>query len=165
MQKIKVFLYSILMVSIFTMLHLIFPDNWNSPVKQAIDGFFAGDISNLFAFIGLALLALIISFFGVICLCIIEPNKGAKNFYYPNISIIIAARDEAPLIKQTLKSIIRANYPKENIEVILVTSNSTDGSELQALWIRKAIIEKVMSIWAHKKRRSWNYLMEFCLEP
>lgn len=52
-----------------------------------------------------------------------------RNFRYtskPNLSVIIAAKDEANNINSLLDSLELLNYPNENFEIIFVDDNSTD---------------------------------------
>lgn len=49
-----------------------------------------------------------------------------KEENLPSVSILIAAYNEEEIIGKKLESILSANYPKENIEVIIGSDNSTD---------------------------------------
>lgn len=52
-----------------------------------------------------------------------------RNFIYtskPNLSVIIAAKDEANKINSLIDSLELLNYPNENFEIIFVNDNSTD---------------------------------------
>ncbi|MGB0484405.1 MAG: glycosyltransferase [bacterium] len=46
---------------------------------------------------------------------------------YPRLSVIIAARNEAGIIENALKSVLAQNYP--NLEIILVNDRSNDGTD------------------------------------
>jgi len=46
--------------------------------------------------------------------------------YLPSISVVIPAYNEERLIKETLESIKKSNYPKNRLETILVDDGSTD---------------------------------------
>jgi glycosyltransferase involved in cell wall biosynthesis len=47
---------------------------------------------------------------------------------YPNVSLLIAIRNEAYYIHQCLKSIFNQDYPTENLEVYILDGESTDKS-------------------------------------
>ncbi|MHA1144484.1 MAG: glycosyltransferase [Candidatus Helarchaeota archaeon] len=47
----------------------------------------------------------------------------------PKISIVIAALDEENVIERTLKHLVQVDYPKEKMEILVVTSGSTDRTE------------------------------------
>ncbi|NMC04385.1 MAG: glycosyltransferase family 2 protein [Candidatus Lokiarchaeota archaeon] len=90
---------------------------------------FNANQANLGTFIALMPLVGLTTFFGVMALAVLEPTKQPKEFFTPSISIVIASKDEAPLLKRTLDSIVASDYPKDKMQVIVVTSNSSDGSE------------------------------------
>lgn len=45
---------------------------------------------------------------------------------FPTVSILIPAHNEEVVIEQTLQSMVRLNYPKEKLEVIVINDNSSD---------------------------------------
>lgn len=47
---------------------------------------------------------------------------------YPTVSILIPAHNEEVVIKETIKSMIRLNYPKDKLEVIIINDNSSDNT-------------------------------------
>ncbi|MBU3896805.1 MAG: glycosyltransferase [Nanoarchaeota archaeon] len=58
-----------------------------------------------------------------------EIRKGYSNTkFFPKLSIIIPAHNEAGSIGRTLKSVFGSNYPKNKIEVIVVDDGSTDNT-------------------------------------
>lgn len=46
----------------------------------------------------------------------------------PTVSILIPAHNEDVVIENTLKSMIRLNYPKDKLEVIVINDNSSDNT-------------------------------------
>src|SRR5690625_275956 len=51
-------------------------------------------------------------------------NTPLKDF--PKVSILIPAHNEEVVIEDTIKSMIRLNYPKNKLEVIVINDNSSD---------------------------------------
>lgn len=45
---------------------------------------------------------------------------------YPKVSILIPAHNEEMVIEQTMQSMIRLDYPKEKLEVLVINDNSSD---------------------------------------
>ena len=45
---------------------------------------------------------------------------------YPTVSILIPAHNEEVVIKETIQAIMRLDYPKEKLEVLLINDNSSD---------------------------------------
>lgn len=45
---------------------------------------------------------------------------------YPKVSILIPAHNEEIVIEETIKSMIRLDYPKEKLELLLINDNSSD---------------------------------------
>jgi len=48
--------------------------------------------------------------------------------YLPTVSIVVAARNEEANLQPLLKSLTEQDYPKEKIEIMIVSDRSTDGS-------------------------------------
>jgi len=51
-----------------------------------------------------------------------------RKEYLPTISIVVAARNEESNLQQLLNSLVEQDYPKEKMEIIIVSDRSTDGS-------------------------------------
>ena len=47
---------------------------------------------------------------------------------FPKVSILIPAHNEEVVIEDTIKSMIRLNYPKDKLEVIVINDNSSDST-------------------------------------
>lgn len=45
---------------------------------------------------------------------------------FPKVSILIPAHNEEIVIEETIKSMVRLNYPKDKLEVIVINDNSSD---------------------------------------
>jgi len=110
---------------------MYFPTEWPSGIKRAIDRFFMSPLANwwyIFPFIGILLLLGFITYYGIHFLASFGRGFRAKTPFYANISIIIASKNERILLERTLESIDKSDYPKENIQLIIVTSGSTDDT-------------------------------------
>ncbi len=57
---------------------------------------------------------------------ILAKPKVARRL--PKVSILVPAHNEAASIAQTLRSVLRLDYPKKKLEVIVVDNASTDGT-------------------------------------
>ena len=51
-----------------------------------------------------------------------------RKDYLPSISIVVAARNEEASLQLLLKSLAEQDYPKEKMEIMIVSDRSTDGS-------------------------------------
>lgn len=47
----------------------------------------------------------------------------------PKISVFIPAHNEEMVIAQTLKAMVRLNYPKDRLEIILICDNCSDRTK------------------------------------
>jgi len=86
-------------------------------------------------------------------------SRGAESeSYIPDVSIIIAARNEEQNIPLLIESLINQNYPLNRYEVIIANDRSTDDSQsliesyqLENNNIRLINIEKTPLGWGNKK--------------
>jgi cellulose synthase/poly-beta-1,6-N-acetylglucosamine synthase-like glycosyltransferase len=67
---------------------------------------------------------LIIWFIGAI-----RPKPVRKSEYYPFVSIVTAAHNEIAVIKEMIANKLNLDYPKEMLEIIVVSDASTDGTD------------------------------------
>ena len=51
-----------------------------------------------------------------------------KKELLPNITIVVAARNEESNLQQLLKSLVEQDYPNEKMEIVIVSDRSTDGT-------------------------------------
>ncbi len=132
MNAFKVFLYGTLLVIYFVILHIFLHPIFQSGVKNAIDDFLADPLTywwGIFELIGLAIILGLIIYYGIIFLASFGKGYTNKSLYSTGISILIASKNEKKLLERTLNSIIESDYPKEKIQVIVVTSGSTDDTD------------------------------------
>jgi len=131
MTRSRYILYGSIWVVFFILSHIYFPPSFSSGVKIAIDDFFANPLTYwwfIFPLIGLMILMGIVIFYGIYFLASFGRGYRAKTPYHADISIFIASKNEKILLERTLNSIIKSNYPKEKIQLIIITSGSTDNT-------------------------------------
>ncbi len=131
MVLIRYFTYGLVWVIGYTIFHIYFPPFWTSGVKVAIDTFFINPLLNwwfIFPLIGLFMLLGFVIYYGIHFLASFGSGFKTKTPFYANISILIASKNERILLERTLNSIVKSDYPKENIQIIIVTSGSTDDT-------------------------------------
>lgn len=56
-----------------------------------------------------------------------KKNKKIDN-YEPTVTIMIVAHNEEKVIKKKLENVLKVNYPKDKIEILVSSDNSTDGT-------------------------------------
>ena len=54
-------------------------------------------------------------------------NNSATN-YLPGVSVVIAARNEADTLQELLNNLVQQDYPKEKLDITIVSDRSTDGT-------------------------------------
>ena len=129
MGKIRYFIYGLIVIGIFAVIHLIFPRGWSSWLQRA-DLFFIGPpigfrvlyiVGTIFFFFFTFLFGInFLASFGKV-----SYPKESEN-YKPEITVLMPAINEEPIIGNTLESFATANYPKEKLELVVITSGSTD---------------------------------------
>ncbi len=129
MGKIRYLIYGSIIVGIFALIHWIFPRAWSSWLQRA-DLFFTGPPFGFRALfiIGAFFFFMFTLLFGINFLASfgkMRYPRGSEQFL-PPISIIMPAINEEKVIGNTLESFIKSKYPKENLELVIVTSDSTD---------------------------------------
>lgn len=92
-------------------------------------------IQNILWVVSFFSLWLILIWLQVLYLDVPEKAKRKDN---PSVTIAIAAYNEEKTIEKTINSIIKSDYPKEKIEIIVVN----DGSNDKTAEVMKLIIEK-----------------------
>lgn len=101
-------------------------------------------ITRYFFFLtGAFILFMHLSYFGFYLYVKAEGEKGEDPKYYPKVSIVIPAYNEAKTIGRLLESIRYQDYPRENVEVIVVDDGSSDGTgEVAARLGAKVIVHE-----------------------
>jgi cellulose synthase/poly-beta-1,6-N-acetylglucosamine synthase-like glycosyltransferase len=60
---------------------------------------------------------------------LLRPHPHAASDYAPRVSMIIAARNEALAIGPKIENLLALDYEREQLEVIVVSDGSTDGTD------------------------------------
>jgi cellulose synthase/poly-beta-1,6-N-acetylglucosamine synthase-like glycosyltransferase len=110
---------------------MYFPPFLSSGVKEAIDNFITAPLTYwwfIFPLIGLLMLLGFVLYYGIHFIASFGSGYKPKTPYYEDISILIASKNEKILLERTLESIIKSDYPKEKIQIIIITSGSTDNT-------------------------------------
>ncbi len=131
MKILRYLLYGAVWVVCFNLFHMYLPPFLSSGVKRAIDRFILDPLNHwwfIFPLIGLIMLLGFVIYYGIHFLASFGSGYKTKTPYYTNISILIACKNEKILVERTLNSIVNSNYPKENIQIIIITSGSTDDT-------------------------------------
>lgn len=83
--------------------------------------FFFCSFMILYVYLGYPLLALILS--------LMRNRTVKKADYLPTVSILIAAYNEESCIGTTIENKLKLSYPKEKMEIIIVSDGSTDRTD------------------------------------
>lgn len=124
-------MYTVILVIYFILLHIYFPPFLSAGTKNAIDTFISNPLTYwwfIFPLIGLITLLILIIYYGRCFLSSFGRGYRTKKPYNAKISILIASKNEKTLLDRTLNSILASDYPKEDIQIIIITSGSTDGT-------------------------------------
>lgn len=61
-------------------------------------------------------------------LFIVRNRTGIKIYQHPPVTVIIAAFDEDAYIEQRILNLLSQDYPRDNLEIIIASDGSTDGT-------------------------------------
>lgn len=60
---------------------------------------------------------------------ILKINRIDKNYSYePTVTLMIVAHNEEKVIKEKLENVLNLDYPKEKLEILISSDNSSDGT-------------------------------------
>jgi cellulose synthase/poly-beta-1,6-N-acetylglucosamine synthase-like glycosyltransferase len=59
----------------------------------------------------------------------LRPKQVNKGVYQPNVTILISAYNEERHIEETIKNKLGLNYPKDKLEIIVISDGSTDRTD------------------------------------
>ncbi|MFX1390375.1 MAG: glycosyltransferase [Promethearchaeota archaeon] len=168
MKIYRYLLYGSFWTVIFVLIHMYFPSSWSSVVKESIDTFLTDPLTYwwfVFPLIGLLMLLGFSLYYGIHFLASFGSGYNPKGEFDENISILIASKNEKILLERTLNSIVNSDYPKNKIQIIVITSGSTDDTtDFSNNFAREHndIEIKVLSKDLHKKGKpaALNYGLE-----
>jgi cellulose synthase/poly-beta-1,6-N-acetylglucosamine synthase-like glycosyltransferase len=90
---------------------------------------------NIFTFTSTIFLIIILSWVTYHTLILFAGIKNKQKHNYakldklPKFSLIIPAKNESAVIERCLNALIKIDYPKENLEIIIVNGNSQDNTQ------------------------------------
>ncbi|MCM3585500.1 glycosyltransferase [Mesobacillus maritimus] len=68
-----------------------------------------------------------------------------KDLHFPTVSVLIPAHNEEVVIKETLQAMVKLNYPKDKLEVIVINDNSSDRTgEIASSFVKEYPFVKVV---------------------
>lgn len=128
MGKMRYLIYGSIIVAIFAVIHLIFPRDL-SRWLQRVDGL-ASETVGFKIFFGFSFLFFFsfVILFGIGFMASFGKDdypKGSETFT-PPISVLLPAMNEEKVIGTSLEAFVNSKYPKENLEIIVIASGSTD---------------------------------------
>lgn len=80
-------------------------------------------------------------------------KKGNKQLHVPSVSLIIAAYNEASVIKKKLENALALDYPSDKLEILVFSDGSTDGTDT----IVKKYADKGVKLFRYEGRRGKTY--------
>lgn len=80
---------------------------------------------------------------------------------YPQVTILIAARDESAVIGDTILAIDKVNYPKDKLKVLVVDDHSEDTTlEILSNLECECDLSVISNIWENGKANALNYALQ-----
>jgi len=131
MKLYRYLLYGSIWLVFLVLLYIYFPPFLSSGTKVAFDTFLSDPLTYwwfIFPLIGLVILLGFVLYYGVHFFASFGSGYKPKTPYYEDVSILIASKNEKVLLERTLDSIVNSDYPKEKIQIIVITSGSTDDT-------------------------------------
>ncbi|MHA1265432.1 MAG: glycosyltransferase [Candidatus Helarchaeota archaeon] len=129
MANSKYLIYGLIIIGIFACIHYFFPPSLSRWIQYTNELFAGTNWGHLGLFIlGSFLFFAFVLLYGINFLASfgsVKYPKGSENFT-PPLSVIIPARNAEKVIGDTLTSFTKSRYPKDQLEIIVVASNSTD---------------------------------------
>lgn len=81
----------------------------------------------------------------VMTLSKIRPKPVKASFFEPSVSVVLAAHNEQASIQAKLENLLSLDYPKEKLEIIVVSDGSTDETDsiVRSYSDRGVVLEQV----------------------
>ena len=131
MKLYRYLLYGTIWLVFLVLVYVYFPLYLSSEIKEAFDTFLIAPLTYwwfIFPLIGLIMLLGLVLYYSVHFFASFGSGYKPKAIHYEDISILIACKNEKVLLERTLDSIVDSDYPKEKMQVIIITSGSTDDT-------------------------------------
>jgi cellulose synthase/poly-beta-1,6-N-acetylglucosamine synthase-like glycosyltransferase len=58
----------------------------------------------------------------------VRPRPVNRSPYFPTLSVVMVVRDEAIVLERKLKNLLSLNYPRDLLEIVVVSDGSTDST-------------------------------------
>ncbi len=114
---------------------------------------FISIIGIFWAYLGYPLSLLIISFFK-------KRKVEYKNNYFPYVSLIITAYNEEKRIRKKIENTLQLTYPKEKLEILIVSDGSTDKTHD----IVREYLDKKVHLHITKQRRGKEFAQKEAIQ-
>lgn len=101
----------------------------------------------LYAYVGYAAVLWLLS--------LIKPRPPLTGKYQPNVSIIMAAHNEAKTLQRKISNLFELDYPKERIQIVIASDGSSDGTA-EIILSNEPLISPVILDRAHGKAAALN---------
>ena len=66
-----------------------------------------------------------------------EPFERPPNAEWPKVTVVIPAFNEGPMVERSIRSVARSEYPKEQLEIIVVDDGSRDDTFFHMQHLRR----------------------------
>ena len=70
----------------------------------------------------------------------LKKKETYSNNYHPNVSILIPAHNEEKTITKTIKSVLKLDYPKDRLRIIVINDNSKDKTKEVAKKFKRVLV-------------------------
>lgn len=129
MGKIRILIYGSIIVAIFVVIHILFPRAWSIWLRD-FDAFLSAPLNGFGVLLGFGIFFFFafVFLYGINFMASFGKIKyppGSENFT-PAVSMLIPAINEESVIGNTLESVLKLNYPKAELEVLVIASGSND---------------------------------------
>ncbi|WP_315082237.1 glycosyltransferase [uncultured Clostridium sp.] len=90
---------------------------------------------------------IILVVFGYIYYSKVHDKKMKEKLkYYPFVSVMVPAHNEAIVIRKTVESLLELDYPHDRYEIIVINDNSSDNSEEILQKVKESVLDRNLII-------------------
>jgi cellulose synthase/poly-beta-1,6-N-acetylglucosamine synthase-like glycosyltransferase len=86
---------------------------------------------------------------GLIYIGVKRKTNFKENFEYPSVTLVIVAHNEQKVLSKTLENVLKLNYPKNKLNIIVSSDHSTDSTND----IVKSYFNKGIKLYVTKERK------------